>query len=96
MRPPFDKNTIPKAFPLHKYESLKEKLDLFDWEAHIDAEKYWEEEIKEDIETGFRTKEEVNEIINKSYKTEKIKLSYGSDILYKVNVGDVWVGTLKR
>lgn len=92
----FDKSTNTKSFPDHKFESLKDKLALFDWEAHIDADKYWESELKEDIELGFRTEAELNKIRNKSYKTEKIKLSYGEDILYKVNVGDVWVGTLKK
>lgn len=92
----FDKNPIKKTFPFHKYEALKDKLALFDWEPHINDEKYWDEELKEDIESGFRTKDEVNEIINKSYRSEKVRLSYGDDILYKVNVGDVWLGTLKR
>ncbi|WP_230322475.1 MULTISPECIES: hypothetical protein [Bacillus] len=92
----FDKKLTTKKFPFHKYESLKDKLALFDWEAHIDAEMYWDEELKEDIVTGFRTKNEVNEIINKSYKTEKVKLSYGDDVLYKVNVGEVWLGTQKK
>lgn len=92
----FDKHTLIKTFPFHKFESLKDKLALFNWEAHIDAEKYSEEELIEDIESGFRTEAEVNAIRNKSYETEKIKLSYGNDVLYKVNVGDVWVGTLKK
>lgn len=92
----FDKYTIPKAFPFHKYESLKDKLTLFEWEAHIDANKYWEEDLNENIELGLSTKDKISAIINKSYKTEKIKLNYGYDVLYKVNVGDIWVGTLKR
>lgn len=69
---------------------------MFDWEAHIDTEMYWDEELKEDIVTGFRTKDEINEIINKAYKIQKIKLSDGDDVLYKVNVGEVWLGTLKK
>ncbi|MGG3925134.1 hypothetical protein ABET51_03890 [Metabacillus fastidiosus] len=92
----FDKNLVTKTFPIHKYESLADKLALFDWEAHIAAEIYWGTELKEDIVLESRTKGEVNEIINKSYKAEKVKLSYGNDILYKVNVGDVWLGTLKK
>ncbi|MEN1935906.1 hypothetical protein AAIE21_09835 [Paenibacillus sp. 102] len=92
----FDKHTITKAFPFHKYESLKDKLTLFEWETHIDANKYWEEDLKEHIKLGLSTENEISEIINNSYKTEKIKLNYGYDVLYKVNVGDVWVGTLKR
>ncbi|MEI4804018.1 hypothetical protein ACIGHG_12935 [Bacillus sp. NPDC077411] len=69
---------------------------MFGWEAHIDTEMYWDKELKEDIVTGFRTKDEVNEIINKAYKIQKIKLSDGDDVLYKVNVGEVWLGTLKK
>lgn len=92
----FDKNLTVKKFPFYKYESLKDKLALFDWEAHIDTEMYWDEELKEDIVTGFRTKDEINEIINKAYKIQKIKLSDGDDVLYKVNVGEVWLGTLKK
>lgn len=52
-----------------------------------------EDELIEDIESGLRTEAVVNEIRKKSYETERIKLSYGNDVLYKVNV---WVGTLKR
>ncbi|PFW90112.1 hypothetical protein COL32_00720 [Bacillus pseudomycoides] len=92
----FDKHTITKAFPFHKYESLKNKLALFEWEAHINADQYLKEDLKENIELGFSTEDEVNEIINKAYKTEKINLNYENDVLYKVNVGDVWVGTLKK
>ena len=69
---------------------------MFDWEAHIDAEKYSEEELIEDIELGLRTESEVNEIRNKSYETERIKLSDGNDVQYKVYVGDVWVRTLTK
>ncbi|WP_264740044.1 hypothetical protein [Cytobacillus firmus] len=39
---------------------------------------------------------EVKDIINRSYKTEKLDLAiYDEEYIYKVNVGDVWVGTLK-
>ncbi|WP_410981780.1 hypothetical protein [Bacillus cereus] len=92
----FDKQTNEKTFPFHKYESFKDKLALFEWEAHIDVDVYWGGELKEDMNLGFKTKDEVDEIINQSYKNEKIKLNDGYDILYNVNVGDVWVGTLKR
>ena len=92
----FDKNPITKNFPIHKYKSLEDKLSLFDWEIYIDADMFWESEIREDIDLGFKTTAEVEEIINKSYTTEEVSLSYGDDILYKVNVGDVWLGTLKK
>ncbi|MGN7400848.1 hypothetical protein ACTHO0_13435 [Cytobacillus praedii] len=62
---------------------------MIDWEAHIDAEKYLEEELIEDIDSGPRTEAEVNEIRNKSYETERIKLSNGSDVQYKVKRGNL-------
>lgn len=65
----------------------KDKSVLIDWEAHIDAEKYLEEELIEYIDSGPRTEAEVNEIRNKSYETERIKLSNGSDVQYKVKRG---------
>lgn len=92
----FDKHPIPKTFPIHTYKSLEDKLSLFHWETHIHAYEYWESELKEDIESGFKTEAEVEDIKNKSYKTEKLRLSYGDDIRYRVNVGDVWLGTLKK
>ncbi|WP_246234823.1 hypothetical protein [Bacillus aquiflavi] len=85
---------MTKIFPIHKYKSLEDKLSLFDWELHIDAEIYWESELKEEIELGYRTKADVEEIRNKAYKTEKVGL--GDDVLYKVHTGDVWLGTLKK
>ncbi|WP_053367935.1 hypothetical protein [Bacillus sp. FJAT-27245] len=92
----FDKNPVTRTFPFHKFESLKDKLALFDWEAHINAEVYFEKELVEDLQLGFRTEAELNKIRNQSYVNETIQFSYGNDILYKVNVGDVWVGTLKK
>ncbi|NPC91863.1 hypothetical protein HOO54_06350 [Bacillus sp. WMMC1349] len=88
----FDPNTTKKRFPFHKYKSIKDKLTLFEWKACIDADMYWAEYLKEDIDLGFMTENEVRGIINKSYKTE----NYHNDTLYKVNVGDVWVGTLRN
>ncbi|WP_419394200.1 hypothetical protein [Cytobacillus praedii] len=58
-------------------------------EAHMDAEKYSEEELIEGIESGLRTEAEVNEIRNKSYETERIKLSNGSNVQYKVKRGNL-------
>ncbi|MED3573811.1 hypothetical protein [Cytobacillus praedii] len=62
---------------------------MIDWEAHIDAEKYLEEELIEDIDSGPRTEAEVNEIRNKSNETERIILSNGSDVQYKVKRGNL-------
>lgn len=92
----FDKNPTKKNFPIHKYKSLEEKLSLFDWEICIDTDEFWASDLKEDLDLGFKTAAEVEEIITKSYGTEKSSLDDGDDILYKVNVGDVWLGTLKK
>ena len=92
----FDKNPIKKNFPIHKYKSLEDKLSLFDWEICIDMDEFWASDLKEDIDLGFKTTAEVEEIITKSYGTDKVSLDDGDDILYKVNIGDVWLGTLKK
>lgn len=92
----FDKHPASKPFPIHKYKSLEDKLSLFDWECHIDRDEYWESELKEDIELGFKTVAEVEDIKRKSYKAEKLNLSYGDDTRYRVDTGDVWLGTLKH
>ncbi len=92
----FDKQEQEKNFPIEKYAALKDKLELFNWEPHIEADIYELGDLKEDIQYGIRTEDEVTDIINQSYKTEKLDISnYGEETLYKVNVGDVWVGTLK-
>ncbi|MGL4522227.1 MAG: hypothetical protein ACRCWQ_06730 [Bacilli bacterium] len=88
----FDTNPTLKPFPLHKYKSLANKLALFDWELYIDANMYWESEMQEDIELGFHTIAEINAIKNKSYSAEK----KNDDVLYKVSVGDVWLGKIKK
>ena len=70
---------------------------MFNWELRIDADEFWLSDLKEDLTLGFRTIAEVEDIITKSYGTEKITLDDEEDnILYKVNVGDVWLGTLKK
>jgi hypothetical protein len=93
----FDKHSEEKQFPIEKYVTLKDKLDLFNWKRHVEADIYELGDLKEDIQLGLRTEEEVRGIINHSYKTEKIDLTnYGEEYIYKVNVGNVWVGTLKE
>ncbi|MGG0174833.1 hypothetical protein [Gottfriedia acidiceleris] len=93
--PIFPKNPVTKIFPLHKFESIKNKLALFDWEAHINVKIYSEnEDFNVNIQAEVLTEAEVNEIRNKSYEIEKIKEQHGNFIDYKINIGDVWVGTL--
>ncbi|WPK10674.1 hypothetical protein R6U77_12355 [Lysinibacillus louembei] len=88
----FDKNPTLKTFPLEKYKSSEERLSRFQWELHIAADDYWASDLKEDIDLKLRTIVDVEKIIHRSYRMEKIQ----NDVLYKVNVGDVWVGTLKK
>lgn len=88
----FDKNPTPKTFPLEKYKSSEEQLSRFQWELHIAADDYWASDLKEDIDLKLRTVVDVEKIIHQSYRMEKIQ----NDVIYKVNVGDVWVGSLKK
>lgn len=96
MEPIFPINPVTKIFPLHKFESLKDKLALFDWEAHINTYWFWESELDSSSPYGAFTEAEVNELRNKTYEIEKYKGFRGNNTEYKVNVGDVWVGTLKK
>lgn len=93
----FDKQAIQKEMPLYRYTKLKNTLELFHWDLHIDAYNYYEKEMKNDIQLGLMTEEEMKSIIANAYKTEKVTSYYGGeDVCYRINVGDVWVGTLKR
>lgn len=69
--PRYPKSPVTKIFPFHKFESLKDKLALFDWEAHINDKNYWEGDLNRYIQYGVLTEAEVNEIRNKCYETEK-------------------------
>ncbi len=88
----FDQTTENKSFPIDKYAGLQDKVALFDWKRYVQAEIYESDELQEDILNGFRSTEEVRQIIKDSYKIEKTD---GNKYTYKRNVGDVWVGTFK-
>lgn len=87
----FDKQEEKKPFPMEKYAALKDKLNLFNWELFVEADVYELGELKEDIQLGFRTEEEVRDIMDRSYTTNQVD----DENIYKLNVGDIWVGTLK-
>jgi hypothetical protein len=92
----FEKRPISKKFPIHKYAFLAEKLAMFDWKLCIEADVYWSNNLEENIKLGLSTEQEVNEIIRQSYRMDKIEYNNETTYVYSVDVGDVWVGTLKR
>ena len=89
----FDKSNDKKAFPMHLYGSIP-GLQNLKWALAIDSDDYWLSDLDEDINLGFRTNKDTETIKNKAYKHETLKLSSGEDIVYKVKVGDVWLGEI--
>jgi hypothetical protein len=92
----FEKRLLCKKFPVHKYAFLAEKLARFDWELCIEADVYWSNDLEENVKLGLSREYEVNEIIRQSYRMDKIEYNNETTYAYCVDVGDVWVGTLKR
>lgn len=92
----FDDGTQDKQFPFHKYTFLKEKLEMFDRQHRIDCDVYTENDLIDNIQRGWMSSGEFYAIKRKAYKVEVIQLSDGEiDKTYSVQVGDVWVGSLK-
>jgi len=89
----FDKSNDIKAFPSHLY-GKKVDLQEFKWELAIDSDNYWLSDLREDIPLGFKTDKDIEVIKNKAYKNETVNFSYGEDTVYKVKVGDVWLGEI--
>lgn len=87
----FDKSSIKKNFPSHLYGSVPD-IQALNWELAIDSDHYWLSELLDDISTGFKSTQKVEAIKSKAYECETVKLSYGEDTVYKVRVGDVWLG----
>lgn len=93
----FDVGNQEKQFPLDKYTYLREKLEMFDWHIHIDSDVYTESDLIDNIQQGWTSENEVEAIKGKAYKVETVHLSDGdTDKTYSVNVGDVWVGSIKK
>jgi hypothetical protein len=92
----FEKRTLCKKFPIQKYPFLAEKLAMFDWELCIEADVYWSYDLEENVKLGFSSEQEVSEIISQSYRIDKIEYDDETTYAYCVDVGDVWVGSLKR
>lgn len=85
-----------KEFPFGKYTYLREKLEMFYWHRHIDCDVYTESDLLDDIQLGWMSQNELEAIKRKAHKVETIHLSDGEiDRTYSVQVGDVWVGSIK-
>ncbi|RNB92477.1 hypothetical protein EDM56_01930 [Brevibacillus fluminis] len=91
----FDKSNEVKEFP-YKALGNQEILGQFLWELHIDSDNYWISDILEDIQLGFKTEKQVETLKRRAYKSETVEVSYGKDELYKIKVGDIWVGQSKQ
>ncbi|GIO05694.1 hypothetical protein J31TS6_17220 [Brevibacillus reuszeri] len=93
----FDVGNQEKQFPFHMYTYLIEKLEIFDWHQHIDCAIYTESDLIDDIQRGWMSENEFKAIKEKAYKVETIHLSDGNiDKTYSVQVGEVWVGSIKK
>lgn len=55
---------------------------------------YWETELKDNIVDGYETLQNYNMIVENSYESGQMSLSYGDDTYFKIKVGDVWVGSI--
>lgn len=89
----FDQSKEKKAFPAPKYKGV-EGLQALTWELGIETNDYWESELQDDIEQGLMREKDIQAIRNKSYSSETVTTSYGIDTVYKVRVGDVWIGEI--
>jgi hypothetical protein len=93
----FDVPNQEKQFPYHKYTYLSEKLEMFDWQLHIDSDIYTESDLIDNIQRGWTSESEFKAIKGKAYKVQTIRLSdRDTDKTYSVKVGDVWVGSIKK
>lgn len=89
----FDPGQAAKAFPAQLYGGVPGVPQLT-WELAIDADRYWLSDLQKDMEWGFSTEKDIEAIQNKAYASETITLSDGEDMVFKVRVGDVWLGEI--
>lgn len=69
---------------------------MFDWQQHIDCDVYTECDLIDNIGKGWMSEGEFEAIKRTAYKVESIHLSGEIDKTYSVQVGDVWVGSIKK
>jgi hypothetical protein len=92
----FEKSLLNKEFPYKKSPRLKERLKNFEWNIHFESKYQSESDWIEWIKTGEATKRELDEIRKKANHVFETKTYDGKpDIEYVLNIGDVWVGSLK-
>lgn len=89
----FDPGNDNKAFPTQLYGTVP-GLQPFQWELAIDADRYWLSDLQEDINWGFKTEKDIEAIQDKAYASETVRSGAGEDTVYKVRVGDVWLGEI--
>ncbi|WP_412759328.1 hypothetical protein [Niallia circulans] len=92
----FKRRQENKEFPFDKFHSLRDKLEQFEWDLHIESDYYDENDLNEWLEEGALTEKEVSRIKGKAYDAVRIKDEDGSFLQYSLDKGDVWIGTLKR
>ncbi|MDR4315939.1 hypothetical protein FOC77_06920 [Niallia circulans] len=92
----FKRRQENKGFPFDKFHSLRDKLEQFEWDLHIESDYYDENDLNEWLEEGALTEKEVSRIKGKVYDAVRIKDEDGSFLQYSLDKGDVWIGTLKR
>ncbi|WP_420845940.1 hypothetical protein [Niallia circulans] len=92
----FKRRQENKEFPFDKFHSLRDKLEQFEWDLHIESDYYDENDLNEWLEEGALTEKEVLRIKGKAYDAVRIKDKNGSFLQYSLDKGDVWIGTLKR
>ncbi|WP_241675075.1 hypothetical protein [Paenibacillus luteus] len=87
---------VNKTFPYHPFTYLREKLLAFDWKLHLETEVHLESDLIDHIQHGWSTATQAERIRKRAYRTETITQTDGTpDIIYCVEVGNVWVGTLQ-
>lgn len=92
----FKRRQENKGFPFDKFHSLRDKLEQFEWNLHIESDYYDENDLNEWLKEGALTEKEVSRIKGKAYDAVRIKDEDGSFLQYSLDKGDVWIGTLKR
>lgn len=92
----FKRRQENKRFPFDKFHSLRDKLEQFEWDLHIESDYYDENDLNEWLEEGALTEKEVSRIKEKAYDAVRIKDKDGSFLQYSLDKGDVWIGALRR
>ena len=91
-----EKQDVKREFPIKEFETVKEKLEMFDWELHSNDAHYLGLELEEWIIDGIMTEEDVKKLLKNTRKKEKDTLKGEEVTVYTVKISDVWIGRLKE